>query len=447
MAFFAAGLGLIIWYAINLSGRNSGEALVSVLTAATSTSNPSTATPLPPLPSPPPPTLTETAQIAYPTRTKTRLPATSIPHSSTPSRQPSTSSPTAQLQDSTLAPSTPSRPPPSPIPNSPTPTLKPQTPTLQPPIPTPIYPVVAPGAIPYRQRFGVAASAADIAPALHIGLPIGGYLNWNVNTQPVAGQATFWQMIRINQGGVRTPWSDIDAALRANPGATWLIGNEPDVAVQDNVTPDQYARIYHEAYHYIKSRDPDALAAIAGVAQPTPLRRAYLDIVLETYQREFHQSMPIDIWNVHAFILREEAGSWGAGIPPGMGSAGAMLYEIKDNADLNIFRQNILDFRAWMAAKGYGNRPLAITEYGVLMPADYGFPPEVTIPFMTGTFDFFLTAANGNGYPADGNRLVQWWYWFSLYDPKDFVNSNLYDRPTGTLTPLGAAWQAYVNGN
>ena len=40
------------------------------------------------------------------------------------------------------------------------------------------------------------------------------------------------------------------------------------------------------------------------------------------------------------------------------------------------FQQNIIDFRAWMAERGYGDKPLMVSEYGILMPAEYGFPPE-----------------------------------------------------------------------
>ena len=285
-------------------------------------------------------------------------------------------------------------------------------------------------------------------PALNVGIPFGSILNWRLYpTQPAPINA--WQMIRITQAGLRshTSWDAIASIIDTQPGAYWMVGNEMDVAVQDNVTPDEYARIYHDVYHFIKERDPSAKLVIGGVSQPTPLRMAYLDIVLNTYQREYGTPMPIDIWNVHAFILREEANSWGVGIPRGMGSAGAILYEIDDHKDLTIFRQNIINFRAWMAARGYANRPLVVSEYGILMPPEYGFSPAEVSEFMTGTFDFFLSSANGNGYPADGNRSVQWWFWYSLYNPDIFTAGSLYDRPTGQITEVGQAYRHYVTGN
>ncbi|MCA9970829.1 MAG: hypothetical protein KC425_11475, partial [Anaerolineales bacterium] len=253
---------------------------------------------------------------------------------------------------------------------------------------------------------------------------------------------------RLGPGdGVRSSWADIDRVLAEQPGSIWIVGNEPDVGVQDNLTPATYARLYHEVYTYLKTRDPGALVAVAGVAQPTPLRLAYLDAVLDAYRQAYGAPMPVDIWTVHAFILREETGGWGVGIPPGMGGAGARLYEVADHGRINILQKNIVDFRAWMAARGYQDRPLAVTEYGILMPHDYGYPPEAVAAFMTASFDFFLNAANGTGCPADGNRLVQWWVWFSLFEREEgYATGNLVNPETQQLTPLGQTFAAYVNG-
>lgn len=310
--------------------------------------------------------------------------------------------------------------------------------------PTTTNPIV-PG---FRERFGVAGGNGHLINAVNAGLPAGLFVNWRVDpTQPIWYGVRFWHTVRVHQAGVRSNWADIDRVLAEQPGAVWVIGNEPDVYVQDGVDPQTYARIYHETYTYIKARDPNALVAIGSVAQPTPLRRAYLDIVLDTYQANYGAPMPIDIWTVHAFVFREEAGSWGVGIPPGMGGAGAKLYEVSEHGSLAIFKQNLIDFRAWMAQRGYADRPLAVTEYGIVMPHDYGYPPETVAVFMTQTFDFFLNAANSTGYAADGGRLVQWWVWFSLYEEQEgYGTGNLVDGQGGQLTPLGQVFADYVNG-
>ena len=62
---------------------------------------------------------------------------------------------------------------------------------------------------------------------------------------------------------------------------------------------------------------------------------------------------------------------------------------------------------------------------------------------MYGTFDFFLTAVDEVvGYPADGNRLVQQWAWYSLGDTV-YATGNLADLETKALTPLGLAFARY----
>lgn len=301
--------------------------------------------------------------------------------------------------------------------------------------------------VSYEQRFGLTGFGEDVQATAHLNIPFASYADWNVHADPPRpGDIVFWQMIRVREGRVHTPYEDIDRALEANPGATWLIGNEPDVVVQDNTTPQRYAELYHELYTYIKGRDAGAKVAIGGVSQPTPLRRAYLDIVLDTYEETYGQRMPIDVWNVHAFTLREEAGEWGIGIPPGMDDELAILYEIEDHDNLEVFAQNIIDFREWMARRGYADRPLLVSEYGFLMPFDFGYTPEDVATFLQGSFEFMLTARNDTGFAQDGGRLVQWWLWFILSGPPgdEFSASYLYDRESGQLTAAGEAYREFV---
>ena len=123
-----------------------------------------------------------------------------------------------------------------------------------------------------------------------------------------------------------------------------------------------------------------------------------------------------------------------------------MLYEIEDGANLDIFRRQIEDMRRWMAERGYQDCPLIVSEYGILMPADYGFPPERVAEYLIQTFDLFLTAADPvSGYPADDSLLVQRWCWYSLADTI-YPSGNLFDPQTGEVTMVGRAWQEYVEG-
>ena len=118
---------------------------------------------------------------------------------------------------------------------------------------------------------------------------------------------------------------------------------------------------------------------------------------------------------------------------------------MKDHDDLDIFKAQIIAFRRWMADHGQQNKPLIISEYGILMPEDYGFPVERLQRFMTGSYDFMLTATDEDiGYPADDYHLVQRWAWYSLSDDR-YPTGNFIDFDTGELTPLGQSHQEYIS--
>jgi hypothetical protein len=397
-------------------------------------------------------------------------PPTSTPASPTVDPVIPTRTPTREaMPTATLMPPTPT-PTPTPLPATvdPTPTPRPLPPTVQPtptptptsvpsPIPTPTAtetpqatPTSAEGSTAFWQgqpRWGVAVSTGPISRYETEPLHPGWYLDWRTQSAPPRpGGANYAQMIRLMGGRLGPDAETIAAVAQANAGSLWLVGNEPDVKWQDNIEPTTYARLYHEARTAIKTADPKAQVAIGGVAQPTPLRLQYLDAVLAAYQDQFGAEMPVDVWNVHAFILREERGSWGVDIPPGLPDAHGKLYEIDDGDNMEIFRQQITDFRRWMAQRGYRDRPLIVSEYGILMPADYGFPPERVAAFLAATFDFFLTATDpALGYPADGNRLVQLWCWYALdASASRYPTGNLFDPQTGERTAVGEGWMTYV---
>jgi hypothetical protein len=120
------------------------------------------------------------------------------------------------------------------------------------------------------------------------------------------------------------------------------------------------------------------------------------------------------------------------------------LYEIEDHDSLEIFRQQVVDFRTWMEERGEGDKPLIVSEYGIVMPAEYGFSEQRVQDFMYASFDFFLTAADPElGYAPDGHRLVQRWLWYSLSDTV-YATGNLFDPVTGQITALGLAYGSYV---
>lgn len=315
---------------------------------------------------------------------------------------------------------------------------------------TSIPSTVKPTSLRSRLGVGVAPNVTDwtFDETVAQRLGMGWYLDWGVQTKPVQTNGLeFAQMIRVHGTGYSPDRAEIANALAANPGSLWLIGNEPDVRWQDNTSPEDYARRFHELVVFIKSLDPTAQVAIGGVSQVTPLRLSYLERVLAAYEEEFGEPMPVDVWNIHTFILREERDSWGVSIPPGFDDVQqGILWEIEDHDDLDLLHQQVVDFRRWMVDHGQRNKPLIVTEYGILMPEEYGFPPESVADFMRRSFDLLLITSDAEtGYPADGNRLVQRFLWYSLSDT-NYPTGNLVDPVTGALTPLGQAFAEYANG-
>jgi hypothetical protein len=258
-------------------------------------------------------------------------------------------------------------------------------------------------------------------------------------------------MIRLgvkNGSWSSVPTQEAIARLaKKDPGHVWIIGNEPDVIWQDSMPAEVYAQAYHDLYTLLKQSDPTAQVATAGISQATELRLAYLNRVLAEYQRRYGARLPVDWWTVHGFVLREEKGSWGVDIPPGFDQKTGKLYEVADHNRLDLFTQQLSAFRKWMTENGYRGLPLALTEYGILMPTDLGFPPEDTAKYLQQTFQWLLTASDEQtGYPADENHLVQRWAWFSLSDEL-YPASNLADLKQGQLTVIGTAFEEFTRLN
>lgn len=342
-------------------------------------------------------------------------------------------------------------------------------------------------------RFGVnpVRRAIDDYPISDLAsLRAGNYNKWSVSVDPVTpnGMEAI-QMVRVKQWKenpstgelvrisytapyaepytytIRPGWSTIRQAVENNPGSVWLIGNEierRDWATssgvpggQDEILPEVYAWAYHDLYTFIKKWDPSARVSAGGIIQATPLRLEYMDRMWAEYQRRYGTEMPVDVWNIHAFILQEVRGSWGADIPAGIDQETGKLYSADDNKDFSIAAEHIRAFREWMREKGEQNKPLYISEYSVNMP--WYSAEEVRDSFMYPSFDFYLHEKDTSlGYPRDDYRLVQKWLWYSLDDDTKCGDSTCYngylfysginpDHPVSVMSPLGQQWEAYVN--
>jgi hypothetical protein len=348
------------------------------------------------------------------------------------------------------------------------------------------------------QRFGIAFVSEVTTPSgvLHQSLSdyavkrlgVGWYSDWKYSANPAMPAdmtLDYAQLIRVRDQNWPPDWEAVRAAAQARRGSTWMIGNEPECPNQDALTPEVYAARYREAYQKIKGYDGTAQIAIGAIVQPSALRFRWLDRVLAAHQTSYGSPMPVDVWNIHVQILSEWAQYWvddpshpdggyvaynyraGAGIPVGIDPvAEGLVGEVFElpytsYADPAVFQSMVTDFREWMKAKGQQNKPLIISEMGVLYPSfllvEGGSEAErqargdaAIEAFMRSTFGWLLDARDPQlGWPADEDRLVQRWLWFSLNgsfweegaNERGF-NGSLYDYQTKQPTRFGRVFIA-----
>lgn len=343
-------------------------------------------------------------------------------------------------------------------------------------------------AIP-NPRMGFCATSGAIDHHTDISRLRGGwYVQFGVKEHPPRPSGTeFVQMVRLHQ--TTTCWpeklrdrstcpyvtpftytltspqtrGEIVAIAEANPGALWLIGNEmdrydwggvnpynPDMVApsggQDEMLPELYAQAYHEIYASIKGADPTAQVAIGGVIQATPSRLNYLTKIWDTYYNLYGSNMPVDVWNVHNFIFKERCDDYGADVPPGYtGGCYGTIYPDEKHNDMEIFDQQIRAFRQWMKDRDQQNKPLIVSEYGIVYYHAGMEDLNLVRSFMLATFDYFMNTKDCSlGYPGDECRLVQRWAWYSLDD--DSINKYAYllNPDTGKLTALGETFADYA---
>jgi hypothetical protein len=377
-----------------------------------------------------------------------KLVITYRPGGTTPTATPTSPGPThtQTVQPTSTTTSTPSH----------TPTAVSTSVPIRTPIPDSLYPYP-------EQRVGLAAfgiSGVDIA-RLHAGL---------VKLEdrgPNTGERTlgvdFITVLRVGPGWCvpsdPSSWEECRAEIAqmvaANPGHLWFIGNEPENPCRPGWMPSgEYARTYHAVYQFIKEQDPTAQVGIGGAVLPSKIRRDWLEKVMEAYQTTYKEPMPVDVWNIHNLLLSECPGPCqpsdpnpcppelrcsGGYVPPEMWCQKGWYFSQLDQARADLFKQLILEFRRWMKDRGLQNKPLIVTEMGVLAPrTDSGgpFPHERINQFMYETFEYMMTETDPEiGYPPDGYRLVQRWVWYAL-TPTDGFNGYLFDGQ-GEITDFG----------
>ena len=311
-------------------------------------------------------------------------------------------------------------------------------------------------------RFGIASplgsNGYDIAS-----IGVGSYLDWGAVSNPsLPTGVEYIRILRVRDDLYSQTLANLPGWVEVNPGSVWVVGNEPDTSYedQDGLFPEVYADRFYETAQILRNLDPSARIAFGSIVQPTPIRLRYLDRAWDRLVADAGSSIAasalVDIWSSHSFILNEEWGGWGTGIPPGFENDHAdavIISNLEDTYSIDIFRQRVIALRSWMANKGERDKPLWITEYGSLMPPIdppggpdyYNVSDEDTANYMLATFNFMLSATDDQtGLPGDNNKLVQRWFWYSLNDHRYNFGGSIFDPDNGnTLTLVGQSFQNY----
>lgn len=279
--------------------------------------------------------------------------------------------------------------------------------------------------------------------------------------------------------------------IASHPGEVWFVGNEVDrgtdpgsnIGGQGDTYPDVYARAYHDVYQFIKAADPTAQVGNAGLVEATPGRMQYLDLAWNSYQATYGSVMPVDVWNMHLYIMPEanhdgtpnNVANIALGTNPALAKreswndltfcSDPLYYCYKQHDDIAKLGEQVMWMRTWMKNHGQQNKPLMITEYSILYPYIVPSPvngfncwivdedrlcfsPARVSQYVANSFNYFNTAQDPNlGYARDNNRLVQSWLWFDLNfgngNPwvPGYISNLVADGGINNLTQVGTAFQ------
>lgn len=184
-------------------------------------------------------------------------------------------------------------------------------------------------------------------------------LRWWYRYQLQDGPAPYHQ---VQLASARAGMQDLDAIrsrAAARPGSYWLLGNEPNVPGQDDISPEDYAVAFAQMVAAIKEADPEARVVAPNVLnwEETCLAcpgitqgMAWVDRFLRAYQRLYGEAPPIDVWGIHPYQV-----DW-VHLP---------------QTDADHVRRELVALRAYLdgdpAQRG---KPIWVTELGVLWGYD-----------------------------------------------------------------------------
>lgn len=257
----------------------------------------------------------------------------------------------------------------------------------------------------FDTKFGVGIGDAPLSADQLSQLGPVWYMDWSWSKPAVPGHQRLYV---INCDEVDRQGRQIAAAMKASGASWWALGNEPNDPNQDNRTPEEYARLYLTFEDWAEAA-PRCGILPAGIANAD---WQWAEQFRQSFFKQFGRYPRVDGWNIHNYILE-------TGLDP------------YDSAE---FARRIEAFRRWMTSIGDKDKPLFLTEFGVLYgngccgrPID---PPEKLQQFMLSTVEWL-----------EHSGQVQAWAWFATYTRS--YNGSLMSAE-GELNDLGRLYRQLV---
>jgi hypothetical protein len=263
--------------------------------------------------------------------------------------------------------------------------------------------------------------------------------------------------ISVNPTGTcctRVSAATLEAGALAHPGAAWIIGNEPNVGGQDNVSPGQYASELHYYISVIKAADPTAQIVGPNVLMwdttcisgcNFAVGHTWVDQFRSAWANQYGGEPPLDVWGIHAYAI-----DW--------------YHTPMDNAnDLQTVETDLTSFSTYLGAiPADASKPVWVTEFGIIwayqgwtiVSSGCANPPGCFAP--TGNYDTSGVASYLNSLlpwlernsTPQTLRIMKWFAYTdyghaepyaTTYTGIDFLTD---DSSTATASQLGQIYQS-----
>ncbi|GEM_PF-2086824 len=249
-------------------------------------------------------------------------------------------------------------------------------------------------------------------------------------------------------------------ASQASAGAYWIIGNEPNVPGQDDISPANYAQRYKYYHDTISAIDPSAKFVAGNTLNWSttcfacgggfPNGQTWLSDVstgfIQQYQTLFGTTPPVDVWGIHTYVI-----DWNH-VPM---------------VNWQQATQEISDFRSYLnTLPSEANKPIWVTEFGVI----WGYPGLQSVAnnqcsaganciAPTGAFaqlqvSDYLNQFVGWLMSNSSSKNIQKWFLFAAFGPPEVYSSayagiSAMDGPgaTANLSTSGQVYRDLAGGS